>query len=132
MQDRREARNLVRVAKVIAILLIWLLVLTVLVFDSWILLVVIVPAAVIGFPLVWSLGSGRRRPGEISLAFVCYTANRTEADMKATVLRVAGIPSRIVNKRDYDMDGGGWLPGAYEIWVAASDEVRAKEVLGFE
>ena len=129
LEEEPDTRNFVRLAKVAAVIIFWIIVALMVTWD-WRAIFLALPFLVIGAPLVWAYAGWSRTP-ETPMAFVCFAAARTEAEMYGTVLRVAGIPFRIVNTRDYDMDGGGW-PASYEVWVPSRDEAQAREALGLQ
>jgi hypothetical protein len=80
--------------------------------------------------VLWRAGTQRAKPGQVEMVLVGAAAGSAEAHLWATALKTAGIASRVINVSDFTQTEGGTSPYAYEVWVRARDEDRARKVLG--
>ncbi len=76
--------------------------------------------------ILWTAGYRRRKPGQVEMVLLAAAGGEAEAELWASALRGAGIHPHIVNVGDSDRFTS---PYAYEVWVRAKDEERAREVL---
>lgn len=96
-----------------------------------VLLILAAVAAFVGAPLgvVWWLN--RAKPGATNMVLIGAAAGEAEVQTWIGALRRAGIACRVHN-----VGGTGWTyptgPYAYEVWVRAKDERRARQVLGLQ
>lgn len=92
-----------------------------------VLLILASVAAFVGAPLgvVWWLN--RAKPGPTNMVLIGAAAGEAEVQTWVGALRNAGISARVQNvgSSTYYTD-----PYAYEVWVRAKDERRARAVLG--
>jgi ABC-type proline/glycine betaine transport system substrate-binding protein len=70
------------------------------------------------------------QPGDVEMVLVGAAAGSAEAHLWSTALKTAGITNRVVNVGDFSTTLSGTQPYAYEVWVRARDEGRARRVLG--
>jgi hypothetical protein len=87
-------------------------------------LVIIVVLVVV----LWRAGTQKAKPGQVDMVLIGATGGEAEAHLWQSALRTAGITCRLVNVGDFH--GTGVSSYAYEVWVRARDEERARRVLG--
>jgi hypothetical protein len=83
--------------------------------------------ALVGGLLVAALWLTRARPGQAKVVLLGAAGGEAEARLWSERLRAAGIKVHVRNVGD-----SAWYtsPYAYEVWVRAKDEARAREALG--
>jgi hypothetical protein len=86
--------------------------------------------AVVGGVLGVSIWLTRARPGATQYVLLAAAAGENEAKLWSDRLSSAGITARVRDVGDFRMLGGGVSPYAYEVWVRAKDEARARKALG--
>lgn len=85
---------------------------------------------VIGGPLFLIARSGRAKPGQMEMVLLASSAGKAELELWEAALAHHGIRWHVVNlageiTRYSSSD-------AFEIWVPAKDEERARQALGFD
>jgi hypothetical protein len=95
----------------------------------------LVIAALVGtlaFIAIVLLTAGIRqpRPGDTEMALLGHAGGEVEKELWVTALRTAVINPHVINSGDFYPTEGGTQPAAYEVWVRARDEHRARGVLG--
>lgn len=94
-----------------------------------ILAILAIVAAFVGVPLGLVWWANRAQPGATNMVLIGTAAGEGEMETWVGALRHAGITSRVHN-----VGGSTWYPTgpyAYEVWVRAKDERRARAALGF-
>ena len=80
--------------------------------------------------VLWKAGLRRARPGQTEMVLIGHTGGELELELWVTSLRTAGINPHVINSGDFYPTEGGTQPAAYEVWVKARDEDRARAALG--
>ena len=88
----------------------------------------VLASVIVGGPLIWLILRSRPQPGTKQMVLLGAAAGEAEMSVWVSALRSAGIHPRVVNVGDFYPRVT--TPYAYEVWVPARDEDRAREVLG--
>lgn len=93
-----------------------------------ILLAVII--VIVGGPLGWYAWTSRPKPGQTEMVLLASAAGEAEVELWQAALRHQGIRCHVVNLSVPTTRYTS--PDAYELWVPAKDEERARRALGFD
>jgi hypothetical protein len=93
-------------------------------------LFVAVISLVVGGPLVLFLWRSKLRPDTTNMVLIGAAAGEAEVGPWVAALRSAGIASHVKNVGSFSYPPGLTTAYAYEVWVRARDEARAREALG--